>query len=198
MASTYNQKLALQNRSHRFQWLFSFLLLTWFLVENALYLDSRHTVHYLVFLVVIRVQSSMKCIICFVLRSSGKFKTRSGVTLILGCCFFMISQVQLIMRHCVHNLFSNLTRKYIYMPLVIESGFNSYQCMMNTWRSGWLKIQMNIYIPRFSSVKWNVRSIAISDKMEEWSSWNIQRPIIVFSSNIDKLRKLKSKISLWI
>lgn len=89
------------------------------LVENALYLDSRHTVHYLVFLVVIRVQSSMKCIICFVLRSSGKFKTRSGVTLILGCCFFMISQVQLIMRHCVHNLFSNLTRKYIYMPFVI-------------------------------------------------------------------------------
>lgn len=89
------------------------------LVENALYLDSRHTVHYLVFLVVIRVQSSMKCIICFVLRSSGKFKTRSGVTLILGCCFFMISQVQFIMRHCVHNLFSNLTRKYIYMPFVI-------------------------------------------------------------------------------
>lgn len=91
------------------------------LVENALYLDSRHTVHYLVFLVVIRVQSSMKCIICFVLRSSGKFKTRSalGVTLILGCCFFMISQVQFIMRHCVHNLFSNLIRKYIYMPFVI-------------------------------------------------------------------------------
>lgn len=52
------------------------------LVENALYLDSRHTVHYLVFLVVIRVQSSMKCIICFVLGSSGEFKTRSGVTLI--------------------------------------------------------------------------------------------------------------------
>lgn len=122
------------------------------LVENALYLDSRHTVHYLVFLVVIRVQSSMKCIICFVLRSSGKFKTRSGVTLILGCCFFMISQVQFIMRHCVHNLFSNLTRKYIYMPFVIQSGFNSYQCMMNTWISGGLKIQMN-NIPRFSSVK---------------------------------------------
>lgn len=89
------------------------------LVENALYLDSRHTVHYLVFLVVIRVQSSMKCIICFVLGSSGEFKTRSGVTLILGCCFFMISQVQFIMRHCVHNLFSNLSRKYIYMPFVI-------------------------------------------------------------------------------
>lgn len=105
-----------------------------------------------VILVVIRVQSSMKCIICFVLRSSGKFKTRSGVTLILGCCFFMISQVQFIMRHCVHNLFSNLTRKYIYMPFVIQSGFNSYQCMMNTWISGWLKIQMN-NIPRFSSVK---------------------------------------------
>lgn len=105
-----------------------------------------------VILVVIRVQSSMKCIICFVLRSSGKFKTCSGVTLILGCCFFMISQVQFIMRHCVHNLFSNLTRKYIYMPFVIQSGFNSYQCMMNTWISGWLKIQMN-NIPRFSSVK---------------------------------------------
>lgn len=112
--------------------------------------------------------------ICFVLRSSGKFKTRLGVTLILGCCFFMISQVQFIMRHCVHNLFSNLTRKYIYMPFVIQSGFNSYQCMMNTWISGWLKIQMNnIEFPRFSSVKWIVRSIAISDKTEEWNSWNL-------------------------
>lgn len=91
------------------------------LVENALYLDSRHTVHYLVFLIVIRVQSSMKCIICFVLGSSGEFKTRSGVTLILGWVgvFLKISQVQFIIWHCVKNLFSNLTTKYIYMPFVI-------------------------------------------------------------------------------
>lgn len=59
-----------------------------------------------VFLVVMRVQSSMKCIVCFVLRSSGKFKLVHvwNWSWVVVC---MICQVQFIMWHCVRILFSN-------------------------------------------------------------------------------------------
>lgn len=64
-----------------------------------------------VFLVVMRVQSSVKCIVCFVLRGSEKFKLVHvwNWSWVVVC---MICQVQFIMWHCVRILFSNSNYMY--------------------------------------------------------------------------------------